>query len=372
MEAGGAQKALLVLAQGLKQHGHHVLVASMYDKDEYISIFNRQYNLEIIDLQMKPPGNKLIKAKAFITGLHRLRQIMRSEQIDVLQSFSHYSNLVGPAIAWVSGVSVRVSSQRMSLRGAPGWLRFLDRTVANSRLVQMMTAVSEGTRLFSIQEQGIRPDKMITIPNGVDLARYHHPLSTAEAVQLRQALGLEITDVIVLTVARLHPQKGHRYLLQAAPGIRQIIPNVHFLFVGEGQLEEQLIAQIKEDKLENCVHLLGVRQDIAQLLAISDLFVLPSLWEGLPNAVLEAMAAGVPVVATNVDGCPEVIVDGETGFLVPPKEPQLLQKAVLEILQNDSLSIAMSQAARQYAVEHFSVESNISNYLSLYEQLLSG
>jgi glycosyltransferase involved in cell wall biosynthesis len=118
------------------------------------------------------------------------------------------------------------------------------------------------------------------------------------------------------------------------------------------------------------VRFLGVRQDVPNLLAISDLFVLPSLWEGLPNSVLEAMAAGLPVVATNVDGSPEVVVDGETGVLVPPADPVALADAICSLLQDEALRVSMAEAARTRVAECFSQEANVAAFEDLYQGLI--
>ena len=305
MEAAGAQKAMLELARGLKQRGHPVTVVTMYDKDSYVPLFEEQYNLDIIDLEMKQPGerNLLTQAWRFVRGL-RLYRLMRAQRPQIVQTFSHYSNILGPLIAWLARVPVRVSSQRMSLKDYPAWLLYLDRIVANSFLTHKMVAVSDGTRRFSIEEEGIRPDKLVTIHNGINVERFSINLSSKAEQNLRQELRLEPDSLVILTVARLHPQKGHKYLIEAIPHIVRDFPQTRFLFVGEGELTEALKAQIRGADLEKYVWFLGVRQDVPQLLAISDLFVLPSLWEGLPNSVLEAMAAGVPVVATYVDGTP--------------------------------------------------------------------
>ncbi len=371
MEAGGAQKASLVLARGLKRRGHHVVVASMYDKEDYISIFNKHYGLEIINLHMKVPGSKLMKGQAFLAGLRELRHVMKRECIDVVQTFSHYSNLIGPVVARTAGVPIRVSSQRMSLREAPNWLRFLDKMMANSSIVQMMTAVSESTRDYCIQEEGIKPEKLLTICNGIDVARYGITLSAEERTALCHELGVPETAVIVTQVARLHLLKGHQYLLQAIPDIVSVVPDAHFVLVGEGALRTQIEAGIREAGLDKWVHLLGMRQDIPQILSISNLFILPSLGEGMPNSILEAMAAGLPVVASNVGGNPEVVVDGETGILVAAAEPAPLADGILKILQNPDLAVQMGLAARKRAEEIFSVDKNVSSYEQLYEQLLA-
>lgn len=373
MEAAGAQKALLSLARGLEDRRNQITVVTMYDKGGFVSKFNQRYSLDIVDLQMKRPGvaNPIQKLGFALGGLVRLYRLMKSERFDVVQTFSHYSNIIGPLLAWLAGVPIRVSSQRMSLRGAPRWLLLLDRLVANSALVHKMTAVSEGTRQFALKEQKINPDKVVTIYNGVNVHRYNLNLSSVQAAQLRRSIGIEEGAPVVITVARLHPQKGHKYLLEAIPNVRLAIPDVHFLFVGAGELEGDLRAQIQEMGLDECVHLLGVRQDIPELLSLSDLFVLPSLWEGLPNAVLEAMAAELPVVATDVDGSPELVVHGKTGLLVPPSNSQTLTSAIIELLCDRNLLVEMGEAAKKRAAEYFSVEKNITDYLELYDYLLS-
>lgn len=370
MEAAGAQKAILVLARGLQARGHHVEVVTMYDKANFSPFFSRQYGVKIIDLHMKRAGqrNPLAGVGEFALGIWRLYQLLRREHIDVLQTFSHYSNIVGPIVGWLAGVPIRVSSQRSSLKGAPGWLLWLDRLVTNSPLVHIMVAVSEGTRQFSIERQGIKPNKLLTIHNSIDAAHFTHILGE-QLAPLRVALALPDDALIVLMVARLHPQKGHRFFLQAVPRIQKILPHTHFLLVGDGELRSELETLTQTLGIRERVHFLGVRQDIPELLALSDLFVLPSLWEGLPNAVLEAMAAEKPVVATNVDGVPEVVRDNETGILVPPGDIEALAQAMIRLLADPALRRQMGTAARQRAICDFSEEKYISSFLSLYQRL---
>jgi glycosyltransferase involved in cell wall biosynthesis len=233
-----------------------------------------------------------------------------------------------------------------------------------------MVAVSEGTRHFSIEEEGIRPNKLITIQNGINVERFSISLSPEAEQSLRQALGVEPDSLIILTVARLHPQKGHKYLIEAIPHILRDFPQARFLFVGEGELHEELTRQVKKANLSEYVHFLGVRQDVPQLLAISDLFVLPSLWEGLPNSVLEAMAAGVPVIATNVDGTPEIINDGDVGILVQPADPSELEQAICRLLKDKPLRVSIAKSARERVERKFSRDANTTAFIGLYQRLL--
>ncbi len=372
MEAAGAQKALLSLAAGLKARGHHVVVVTMYDKADYISLFEEQYGLSIINLNMKPAGKNIVmRVSKLLTGLFALFQLMRRERIQVIQTFSHYSNMLGPLLAWLAGVPVRLSSQRMSLRGAPKWLLTLDTLVANSFLVQKMTSVSEGTRQFCIRQQGIRADKIQTIYNGIDPSVYQQPFTRAEQpAALHRELGLDSNAVVMTTIARLHPQKGHSFLIEAIPQIVKSIPNARLLFVGEGALRAELERRAARVGATNLIRFAGVRQDISQVLAISDLFVLPSLWEGLPNVVLEAMAAGVPVVATDVDGSAELIIANKTGMLVPPKQSDALATAIIQLWQDEPCRKRIIAAAAQQVEQSFSLQRNVTAYETLYETLI--
>jgi glycosyltransferase involved in cell wall biosynthesis len=375
MEAAGAQKAVLILARGLQRRGHVVTVVTMYDKRDYVSLFRQKYGVEIIDLEMKAPRHASLPQEVMyvIRGLARLWRLMRKRQFDVVQTFSHYSNIIGPVVAYLAGVRVRVSSQRMSLKGRSTWLLWLDRWIANSFLVEKMVSVSEGTRRFCIEVQGIKPEKLITIHNSIDLNRFSPTAIDETSIQhLRSSLGLSVHSRVVITVARLHPQKGHRFLIEAIPAVMEEFPDTHFLFVGEGELQQDLLNHVKQLELESHVHFLGARQDIPELLALSDLFVLPSLWEGLPNAVLEAMAMGTPVIATAVDGCPEVIHNGKTGLLVPPGDSDALSQAICSLLGNAELRQALACAAQHWVVENCSEEKNISAFEQLYAQLVSG
>lgn len=373
MAAGGAQKAMLTLARGLKEAGHAVTVVTMYDIGSYVPLFQAQYGLEIIDLQMKGDNGRhhpITTIFATLRGLYRLYRLMRQTRPDVVQTFTHYSNIIGPPIAWLARVPLRVSSQRNLLYGRPQWLLTSDRLVANAFFVHKMSTVSDETRQFCIG-QGIQAAKLHTIYSGIDANRYYCTLTPEQKQQLRQNLGIGQTNPIILTVARLFPQKGHRYLLEAAPTIREAIPDAHFLLVGEGDLQATLTQQINSAGLESYVHLLGVRQDIPQLLAISQLFILPSLYEGLPNALLEALAAGVPVVATDLGGCREIIADGQNGMLVPAGNAAMLAQAAINVLQDPGLADSLQRAGRQRVIEDFSIDKSVTAYISLYEQLLS-
>jgi glycosyltransferase involved in cell wall biosynthesis len=172
-------------------------------------------------------------------------------------------------------------------------------------------------------------------------------------------------------VARLHRQKGLGDLLAAVAWVRERVPDVRLLLIGEGELRDELEAQARALGLSGAVIFAGIRTDVAEIVAALDIFVLPSLWEGTSNAVLEAMAAGLPIVATAVGGTPEVVVDGVTGLLVPPRDPSALAGALVTLLQDADLRHRMGRAGRERVKQYFSLERMVRRTEALYEELLS-
>jgi glycosyltransferase involved in cell wall biosynthesis len=372
MEAGGAQKALLDLAQGLRSMGHQISVWTLYDKEDYIPQFEEHYELQIVDLRMKiPDGKPHQQIMPFLRGILTAYRLMRGGKFHVLQSFQHYSNIIISPIAWLAGIPVRITSQRTPVYNASRWLTFLHRLVNNSSLVDVITAVSEATRRFSIINEKIKPAKIITIYNGVDVHRFMPTEAAEKRLRTRFDLGIEDTHRLITTIGRLAPEKGHQFLIKAISAIRNFCPDARFIFIGEGPLESQLKIQVQRANLENTVTFLGVRKDIPDILLASDLFVLPSLWEGLPNVILEAMAANLPIVGTSSDGTAELVIDGQTGLLVPPGDSGALAEAVSFLLENPQQARAMADAGRMRAIETFSHERNFKAYAELYQRLVS-
>ncbi len=209
--------------------------------------------------------------------------------------------------------------------------------------------------------------KVIVIPNGVDLGRYGGPV---DRIALRRSLGLPDNARILIVVAKLLRQKGHSVLLDALSS--GLPPDVHVVLAGEGPLHADLTAEARRAGIGERVHFLGNRADVPELLSGSDLFVLPSLWEGLPIALLEAMASGLPVVASEVSGSRQVVLDGETGVLVPPGNVEALRAAIARLLEDPEKALSMGAAARQHVANQFSGGAQAASHVRLYRQQLHG
>jgi glycosyltransferase involved in cell wall biosynthesis len=205
------------------------------------------------------------------------------------------------------------------------------------------------------------------IPNCIPVDHYRRDVSGR--AEWRRKYGFDSSSILFVCVGRLEPQKNPLLLVQAFAALRD--PRAHLLLLGEGSLREQVAASVRSHGLEQSVHLLGKRLDIPQWLGASDVFVLSSDWEGNPLSVMEAMAAGLPVVSTSVGGVPELVEPGQHGFLVPPGDSQGLTAAMRRFLENPELMRVMGDTACAHAVKAFRVERMVHNYARLYESALA-
>ncbi len=232
----------------------------------------------------------------------------------------------------------------------------------NAPWVRRFTTVSVDLADWLTATVGIPARKVEVLMNGVDTDRFRPgPVDRAALLP-----GVSPEAVVVGTVGRLDPVKGHLDLVAAAP---RLDPAVHVVIVGGGPEHDRLAAAIESSGVADRVHLLGERSDIPELLRAFDLFCLPSLAEGISNTLLEAMATGLPVVATRVGGNPELVVDGETGMLVPPADPATLAAALGRLATDSSLRVPLGTAARCRAVGAFSVEEMTRRYDKCYTEV---
>jgi glycosyltransferase involved in cell wall biosynthesis len=215
---------------------------------------------------------------------------------------------------------------------------------------------------------------------GARLARRHARLcyngislksSCGMSLDLRSELGLSAADTVIGSVGRLSKEKGYTYLLQATPAVLAQRPDVKFLLVGDGELRDDLQQQAAQLGVASSVIFAGVRQDVAPFYGIMDLFVLPSLWEGLPTVILESMAAGVPVVATDVRGTSDLVKSGSTGWLCRPCDPAGLAAALLDALNDPPKWTEVAQTARDTVVPSYSLDRIADQYEELYMNLLA-
>ena len=289
-------------------------------------------------------------------------RLLRVQQPAILQTFLFHANIAGRVAAKVAGVPHVVSGIRVAERRSQWRLR-LDRWTAG--LVDQHVCVSQAVADFSINQSKLDRSKVIAIPNGVDVERFRD----ADPADLSN-FGNEPGSKVILSVGRLDDQKDPLTLLAAFAKLATEQADVRLLFVGQGPLEASLRADAAERGLERRVHFVGRQSDVAGIMRAADVFVLASKWEGMPNVILEAAAAGLPVVSTRAEGVSEIIDDGRTGLLVEIGNVNALAAAMGETLKNPTASHARAVLLQNVVSEGFSWPNVIAQYERLYESLL--
>ena len=278
----------------------------------------------------------------------RFARWCRENQIAVVHTWDIYSNIFGLPGAALAGVPLRIGSRR-GLGGPPAVRRL--QTVA-CRAAHRMVANSRAAA-DQLMAQGVPAGRIDLVPNGIDLSLF--PVRDQRPQPRTVAM-----------VARLFEEKRIDVLIAAAPLIVARFPDVKFHIVGDGPCREQLIAQARDAGVLPQVQFMGHRDDVPAILAAADLFVLPSQSEASPNVIIEAMAAGLPVIASRVGGIPELVTDGATGHLVPPADPNALAAAILDLLEHPDRARAFGQAARARIQQQYSFDKMVAQFESLY------
>ena len=240
-------------------------------------------------------------------------------------------------------------------------------------IIDRMVALSEGERKDYIAFSVSKSDKMVTIHSGVDVTRFMNARVNIE--EKKRSLGLNTKGLVVGTIGWLLPIKGPLYLLKAMEVIWQTNPGIQLVYVGKGDLEEEVRSEVTRMGVSERVAFLGWRDDIPEIMQVLDIFVLPSLNEGMGRVLVEAMAAGKPIVASDVGGIPDLVKDGQNGFLVKPGDANDLSFAIEKLLDDKKMREEMGKKGRAMAKD-YSVEKMVDKidalYAALYQRKISG
>jgi glycosyltransferase involved in cell wall biosynthesis len=294
----------------------------------------------------------------------RLARRMRYERIDLVQTYLWTANTWARLAARMAGIRHVVASERNVDIWEEPYKRVIGRWLARS--TDRIIANSEAVRRYLLERGRLRPEKVVTVYNGVNFDRFR----TSCDVSVRRAeIGLPDDAVLAGVVARVEPAKDHATLLRALALISRRIPQLHLVVVGGGSEVGRLRESARELGIAEHVHFTGPRADAAEWLQSLDISVLSSVKEGLSNTVLESMAAGRAMVATDVGGNAEVIVEGETGFLVPPRDPAALGEALARLALSPELMTRFGRAGRKRVHTVFSVSRMVARTEALYLEL---
>lgn len=365
MAVGGAQVMLLEQALWFHQNGYRVCAAFFYDREGLYPKWRAEYPFPLYNLESWTKGDSYLNPFRLLRGFWRLYRLLAVGSYQVIETFTHHANLLGLPVAWAAGVPRRIASHHGHVVNFSPLMYRLHRRLINSDLTTGMVMVSERVRRLALEVEGVRDNKAIVIPNGLPIQDDAF-VSEAEIAQVHQELGVTDSVLIAITVGRLVVQKGHKYLLQAIPKVLAEYNDVLFVFAGDGLLRTELEQQSRQLGIQHKLRFLGTRSDVPRLLQAADLFILPSLWEGLPLALLEAMSAGLPVVGTQVEGVEEILVNERNGLLVPVKDPDALSEAIIRLLRDPMLRDQFGHAGKQLVIEYFTIEHMCRQYEDLF------
>jgi glycosyltransferase involved in cell wall biosynthesis len=358
MGMGGADSQLLSAARELRARGHEVMIVSLTPLGP-MGLEARAAGIPTESLEMRrgfpDPG-----------GLLRLARLVRSWRPDVVHSHMVHANLMARALRLLAPVPVLVSTIHNIYEG--GRLRMAAYRWTN-RLVDHMTIVSQAAFDRFVAERIVPPEILRVVPNGVDTGRFRGlPPGTREAV--RQSLGLG-DEFVWLAVGRFEVAKDYPSMLRAFAEVRKQEPRAALVLVGRGSLQAETEALARELGVTG-VRFAGVRGDVPEVMSAADGYVMSSAWEGMPMVLLEAAAAGLPIVATRVGGNHEVVLQEESGLLVPPSDPAALAKAMLRLCRMPKAERrGMGERGREHIRANYDLTRVAERWEGLYLEVLA-
>jgi len=356
LEMGGAERLVLDIAGKTAAMGHPCTICVLWG-DAGLLEDRPAENIEVIRLRRK------IKWNPFLVWT--LYRVLKQMMPDIVHTHLIHATLLGRLAARWAGVPVIVTTEHNTSNWQVkyGFLHWIYRWTArwNTKIFAVSDAVMERmVRIGRIVEESIQ-----VLYNGIDVRAFDKNRNRMDK-RLKTAMS-----PVIGTVGRLDPRKGHRYLIEASVDIIRQYPEASILIIGSGKMESSLKQVASSLGLsERNIRFLGVLKNTSEVLQSMDVFVLPSVEEGLGIAILEAMAAGVPVVATSVGGIPEIVTHGETGVLVAPKNPKMLADAVMDLLAHPDKADRLRQNAKSMVMKKFDIQGTVEQLMSYYQQFL--
>lgn len=359
MGMGGADSQLMAAARELQDGGHEVRIVSLTPLGQ-MGHQARAAGLPTESLEMR-------RGHPDPRGLWRLARLVRAWRPDVVHSHMVHANLMARAVRLLAPVPALVSTIHNIHEG--GWGLMLGYRLTN-RLVDHMTIVSEAAAERFVRDRIVPRELLTVVPNGVDTDRIAAVMPGARE-ELRRSLGVE-GRFVWLAVGRFEIAKDYPNMLRAFARVRAQQPESVLLLVGKGSLQPETEAQAAGLDLGTAVRFLGVRSDVPVVMSAADGYVMSSAWEGMPMVLLEAAAAGLPIVTTEVGGNREVVVDGDTGFLVPPRDDAALAAAMLRLGRLDPAARrAMGQRGRAHVRADYGLRRVADRWEAIYRDVLA-
>ncbi|MCG2677703.1 glycosyltransferase family 4 protein [bacterium] len=348
---GGQERRTFAEAVEFKKRGYRVILA--VQPESALGKQAKEVGIEVREIGME--NREILRA------FFRLFSLMRRERVDIVNTHS-------PKDSWIASFAARLACRPIILR-----TRHISVPISNHllnivyKLPHKIITCGEKIRERMIEVNRFPKEKVISIPTGVDVERFN-PERVKE--NIREELGIDQDAPLVGSISIIRTEKGYPYFLEAAQEILKVKPETRFLIVGHEPKGDTLAQEVRRRGLEDKVIMPGSREDVPEILASLDVFVLSSLREGVPQGVAQALAMERPVVATDVGGVPELVKDNETGLLVPPADSRALAKAILELLKDRKKAKRLGRNGRRLVKERFSQKVMIAKIENIYQELL--
>ena len=354
----GTHPQLSRLALHLKKSGHDVRAVTLAPPGTIAETFAEAgIEMDVID------GSR---QGSFPLVVGKLTAMFRQTRPDAVVAFLYGAIVPARVAARLAGVPAVISSIRNEYFGP----RYKEQVIAATDWLSTRTVVNSQTVAESLARRGIASrERLVVIPNGIDTSLFRPSPETREST--RSGLGVTVDEFLWVTIGRLTDQKDYPSLFKAFHAVVTDLPRTRLLVIGRGPLQPHLDEQVRRFGLQDRISFLGFRADIPSLLAASDASVMASRWEGMPNAVIEALASELPVVGTDVGGMRELVDDGVDGYLVPPSRPDALASAMLKVMRASSEErVEMGRKGRDLVRDRCDLERVMSRWRTLIEELM--
>lgn len=357
----GAERVVLELSKALVKQGHHPVIGVLRNSHNPHTEITDEAKEGSIDNAVFP-----CRGQFDVKLVSSIREFIRRNRVDLVHCHGYKSNFYGILASKNLAPSVATNHNWIKSNWRLKAYCLVDRRLIRrfSRVVAVSDVIKEEMLRVGVPEEKIR-----VIYNGVDADRLN---ATGSSETLKKELGLEGTGRIVGTIGGLIEEKGYGYLLRAAKEIIGVEKGVKFLIVGDGPLNGQLRDMARGLGIEDSVIFTGYRKDVPDLLSVMDIYILPSVREGLPMVLLEAMAAGKPVIASRVGAVPKVVIDNESGVLITPSDVGGIKKAVLDLIRDEPRAKRLGLMGNIRLKEKFSSDVMAGEYMSVYGELVPG
>src|SRR5215813_10518072 len=362
--AAGSERQAAQLAQSLNESSRfEVFVACMRPKGNLAGELRQMGFSEIMAFPITS-----FYDRSMVQQLARFARFLRERRIDIVHTHDFYTNVFGMIGAWLARAPARIASRRETTGVRTPAQKFVER-----RAYQLAHAIVTNAEAVSrhLSEEGVPGNKIVTIYNSLKPERVSPRHGHEETLKLLNSPPDDHCRFVTIVANLSNPVKDHPTFLRAAQRVRQAVPEARFILVGSGLLMDETCALTKELGLEADVFFTGRCEQVADLLSISDVCALSSVAEGFSNSILEYMGASRPVVATNVGGAREAIIEGETGYLAPPGDYETMAARIIELLRNPDRARSMGRRGRQVVEQKFSPAAQLAQTEQLYDRLLA-